>query len=70
MEASFMIKYVKVYDWDKIENFLLRHPDFNYTTKTYMYTLKQIGDCTGIFRHKHKDPTHEELCAYYHEGEV
>lgn len=63
-----MIKYISVYDWDKIENQLLRHPDKEVKTKTFIYYFETVGDCAGIFRRNRK--TQEtELCAYYHEGE-
>ena len=69
-----MIKYVNVYDFDTIENFLFQHPDKEYKTRSYTYWLAVIGDCSGIFRRLNKTPNKEpnkepELCVYYHEGE-
>lgn len=70
-----MIKYCKISNFEKVENFLLRHPDEKYTTTRFTYFFKQVGDCAGIFRiaretgrgHKRGE---EELVAYYHEGEI
>lgn len=71
-----MIKYLKINNFESVENFLLSHPDDEYKTARFVYYLKIVGDFAGIFRRATETCTRkgrkigeEEIVSYYHEGE-
>lgn len=68
-----MIKYLKISNFEQVEDFLLSHPDKEYKTARFVYYLKIVGDCAGIFRRATKTCNRkigdEEIVSYYHEGE-
>lgn len=69
-----MIKYLKISNFEDVENRVLSDLDGEYITDGFTYYFKQVGDCGGIFRTARRTKRghlkgEEELVAYYHEGE-
>lgn len=70
-----MIKYVRITNFDTVENHVLSHPDKPYETQDFIYWLEYHGGCAALKR-KAKNSSYGhvkdkvDLIAYYNKEDL
>lgn len=70
-----MIKYIKINNFDTVENHVLSHPDKLYETQDFIYWLAYYGGCAALKRKaKNSCSGHTkdkiEIVAYYNKEDL
>lgn len=70
-----MIKFIKITNFEAVENRVLSHPDKPYETNDFVYWLAYYGGCAALKRKaKNNSNGHTkdavELVAYYNKGDL